>query len=203
MSIFPIIPLGNTFVGATYHAAKVFNDDFCDRVMKLIKEDAWVQAGTEDLKAKSKQQVKKEWRRTQIQALMPEEQTSFPYPWLGQAIRQFNNEVWRYELSGFNLSTDIPSIMKYEDKDKGFYDWHIDIMRTMPTRKLAFSLLLNDGYTGGQLEFVHANEPLINKLEQTKGTLIVFPSWVRHRVTPVTKGTRYALVGWMHGPSFV
>ena len=62
MSIFPIIPLGNTFVGATYHAAKVFNDDFCDRVVKLIKEDAWVQAGTEDLKAKSKQQIKKEKR---------------------------------------------------------------------------------------------------------------------------------------------
>ena len=36
------------------------------------------------------------------------------------------------------------------------------------------------------------------KLRQ-KGTVIVFPSFLQHRVTEVTEGQRYALVGWREG----
>jgi len=32
--------------------------------------------------------------------------------------------------------------------------------------------------------------------------MIFFPSYTLHEVTPVTKGTRYTLVGWVHGPAF-
>jgi PKHD-type hydroxylase len=32
--------------------------------------------------------------------------------------------------------------------------------------------------------------------------LLVFPAFWLHRVTPTTKGTRQAIVGWVHGPSF-
>jgi hypothetical protein len=41
------------------------------------------------------------------------------------------------------------------------------------------------------------------KYTPTPGTVIVFPSYLAHCVTPVTKGVRWALVGWVHGPSFV
>ena len=33
-----------------------------------------------------------------------------------------------------------------------------------------------------------------------KGTVLVFPSFMRHKVEPVTKGIRKSLVAWIEGP---
>ena len=41
-----------------------------------------------------------------------------------------------------------------------------------------------------------------NKGPDVLGSMILFPSYLVHRVLPITKGTRYAIVGWMHGDSF-
>ncbi len=35
-----------------------------------------------------------------------------------------------------------------------------------------------------------------------QGSIIVFPSFLHHQVTPVTKGTRYSLVLWITGRPF-
>jgi PKHD-type hydroxylase len=69
-------------------------------------------------------------------------------------------------------------------------------------RKLSFVLFLNDvsEYEGGKLLLYNATEPLIP--EALKGTIVFFPSYVLHEVTPVTKGTRNTLVGWVSGPRF-
>ena len=40
-------------------------------------------------------------------------------------------------------------------------------------------------------------------IELEKYEIVFFPSWMPHMVTPVTKGTRKTLVGWVHGPDFV
>ena len=58
-------------------------------------------------------------------------------------------------------------------------------------------------YEGGDFE-ISVNTPTnntIHKVEalQKKGSIVVFPSFVWHRVTPVTKGTRYSLVSWYLG----
>ena len=61
------------------------------------------------------------------------------------------------------------------------------------------SLILSDPdeYEGGQLEIW--GKPIdVYK----KGSIIFFPSWMPHRVTPVTKGTRYSLVMWFMGAPF-
>ena len=60
-------------------------------------------------------------------------------------------------------------------------------------------------FEGGDLEFYeYSPYPLKNKLKtdhmKKQGTIINFPSFVFHRVTPVTKGTRYSLVVWHTGP---
>ena len=41
------------------------------------------------------------------------------------------------------------------------------------------------------------------RASKVKGTIVVFPSFVWHRVTPVTSGTRYSLVNWLQGRPFV
>jgi PKHD-type hydroxylase len=37
---------------------------------------------------------------------------------------------------------------------------------------------------------------------RARGTLVAFPSYLLHRVTPITSGTRKSLVAWVSGPVF-
>jgi PKHD-type hydroxylase len=81
-----------------------------------------------------------------------------------------------------------------------FYGWHEDwapLLRSPSVRKLSVVLLLSDpkDFEGGQFEFADQGS-----VEMKRGTLIVFPSFLRHQVTPVTKGQRYSAVCWVEGP---
>ena len=78
----------------------------------------------------------------------------------------------------------------------------MDIGETNPNRKLSFVVPLSEenSYLGASLEFV---PPIDDETSTRKqGVLIVFPSFRAHLVRPITSGTRFALVGWVHGPSF-
>ena len=63
-------------------------------------------------------------------------------------------------------------------------------------------------YEGGDLEFDLRDKSdstsniQTTKIARKKGSIIVFPSFVWHRVTPVTQGTRYSLVIWNCGLPF-
>ena len=111
-------------------------------------------------------------------------------------LKEANNMMYGFQLYSFEAF----QFTKYEAEDEGFYDWHVDSMGDARTsdRKLSFSVLLNDTseFEGGEFEF---RNPFNEKLSQAGDTLI-FPSFEEHKVNPVTKGTRYSLVGWMRGP---
>jgi PKHD-type hydroxylase len=89
---------------------------------------------------------------------------------------------------------------------KDHYDWHIDssLMSPYPfDRKISFSLQLTaeNEYTDCDLQFgIDVNAD--NEVFRRRGTLILFPSFLTHRVTPITGGTRKCLVGWCRGPKF-
>ncbi len=104
-------------------------------------------------------------------------------------------------------------------KKNQHYDWHCDqssepyksddINFNGKTRKLSCTLLLNDTskYEGGDFEFDFRNNKKGNNIKKAteltnQGDLIIFPSYVWHRVTPVTKGTRKSLVMWTIGSPF-
>lgn len=89
----------------------------------------------------------------------------------------------------------------------GHYIFHHDIDWKKPTtqRKLSVVVQLTDPeeYEGGELEFEEVNhDEKTKQLIRQKGTVIVFPSYMRHRVTPVTKGERKSLVTWIEGPAW-
>ena len=77
-------------------------------------------------------------------------------------------------------------------------------------RKVSVTVNLSNpnDYDGGDLWLTkHPQDSKISELEtftnpgfRDKGAVVVFPSWVRHRVTPVTRGTRYSAVAWFNGP---
>ena len=114
---------------------------------------------------------------------------------------------WNYEIT----AAESPQLTRY--KETGYYTWHADGIgshnevyhdpdnkfRHGNTRKLTMSVILNDDYTAGDLEIFKADNPL-PKLKE--GSIVVFPSFLHHRVTPVTEGTRYSLVSWFLGPPF-
>ena len=115
---------------------------------------------------------------------------------------------WKYDIA----AAENCQITRYT-KD-GFYTWHKDGMgshnevRNEPdnkflhgnTRKLSMSIILNFDYEGGDFELRYLNEK-VPRLEE--GSIIIFPSFLDHRVAPVTKGIRYSLVAWFVGPPFI
>ena len=66
---------------------------------------------------------------------------------------------------------------------------------------------LNDDYEGGEFEINMSTPEKENihvvKESKIKGSVVIFPSFVWHRVKPVTGGTRYSLVNWHQGWPFV
>jgi PKHD-type hydroxylase len=117
----------------------------------------------------------------------------------GCLVQSYIREANKLAGWNFNLCELEPvQIGKYEVGSH--YDWHPDLAKPKDglQRKLSCTILLNDDFEGGQLEFENVDEN--PKLEQ--GSVIIFPSMIKHRVTPVTKGIRYSAVGWMTGPAF-
>jgi len=91
---------------------------------------------------------------------------------------------------------------EYHGEQNGHYDWHHDINwngSTNSDRKLSITVQLSDPseYEGGDFEF---DEVSTNADFKSKGTVLVFPSYLRHRVLPITSGTRKSLVAWFFGP---
>lgn len=114
-----------------------------------------------------------------------------------------NNDYFHYDLDHFDSGIQVT---RYEINDH--YDWHTDMLPTKSngkenySRKLSMSLLLNDEFEGGELEIANPLQMESFTVELKAGTVAVFPAWVKHRVKPVTLGTRYSLVAWMNGPQF-
>jgi len=91
-----------------------------------------------------------------------------------------------YFVEGFNL-------LKYQGGQE--YTAHYD-GDTISGRSISPILYLNDDYEGGELEFVNFNL----KIKPEAGSLYLFPANYpyRHIAHPVTNGTKYAIVTWLH-----
>ena len=109
---------------------------------------------------------------------------------------------------GFNL-TYFESIQfaEYKEEQQGHYTWHPDwFLETKDNhqRKLSLTMQLTDSsqYDGGDFQF-HGLTTLPDEQElRAQGTVVVFPSYLTHRVTTVTRGCRHSLVAWYDGPEF-
>jgi len=98
-------------------------------------------------------------------------------------------------------------------KEGDFYGWHRDYGKgCSKNRKLSVSVQLSNSisYTGGDLVFKRegwdANgtpveeEILLGESARKRGSIIVFPSNLLHKITPVESGVRHSLVQWYSGP---
>jgi len=119
-----------------------------------------------------------------------------------------NDELWR-----FDLRTALESIQytEYYASENGHYDWHQDIGHgALPSkRKVSITIQLSesDEYDGGELLICTGSNGSgqldNNKIcPRGKGVAVLFPSYMMHRVTPVTRGVRKSLVLWVGGSHY-
>jgi len=118
-----------------------------------------------------------------------------------EIIAEANRDAFRFNLDEFAESAQVAA---YDATREGHFDWHSDIGEGPFARKRKLTMVIQlsppDDYEGGRLEIrpsahvVAANTDL--------GAAVVFPSFLLHRVTPVTRGNRHSLTIWAHGPSF-
>jgi PKHD-type hydroxylase len=108
----------------------------------------------------------------------------------GQLVN-VNNRFYHYEINGLEPI----QLAVYGVGEK--YDRHIDLgPGEAGLRKLSASVQLSDenDYDGGDLEIWGCQEK-----SRAQGSLFIFPSYLVHGVTQVTRGTRYSLVAWAIG----
>ena len=194
---------------------KIFTKEECTKIINTAL-DSWVEK-----ESTLQQTISGNTEENFVEDLDYRNTTLFspskPDEWLFSTIigniKKFNDskEGHQFDIVGMIES---PNMMKYTSADlnphgkPGKYDWHMDIgPGSSPSmRKLSYSILLNPGeYEGGELAFSIGRELKPHPSQSTSdfvGVAIVFPSYLVHRIQEVTKGTRYSLVGWVHGNSF-
>lgn len=118
---------------------------------------------------------------------------------LGEMVNVANKELWGFDISGMHEQIQYA---EYLD-DGGHYEWHMDTgPDQFSRRKISITVQLSDPseYEGGDLQLkINSGHDATPK---GLGTVVIFPSYLLHRVTPVTKGLRKSLVLWITGPAF-
>ena len=135
-------------------------------------------------------------RKSEIKWIPQNPHFKWIYDRLAKLIIEANEALWQFDLTGI---LDNIQFTVYHDGG-GHYDWHLDIgPRELSWRKISLTIQMSEDedYEGGELEFMLGPYPI--KAPRGKGVVVVFPSYLLHRVSPVSKGTRKSMVLWVGG----
>ena len=111
-------------------------------------------------------------------------------------VTEANKTIWNFDLKSI---IDNIQYTEYEGNG-GHYDWHLDIgPGSISHRKISITIQLSDPeeYVGGDLQIMTGSE--YTTVPRGKGTVVIFPSFLLHRVVPLTSGNRKSLVLWVGG----
>lgn len=175
--------------------ADAFTDEEINRIREYFKT-----LPTEKASVGGALDAPPEVRTSKVAWVRNTDEAAWIYDRLAFVARQINAKFYKFDLYGF---LEDMQFTIYEGGDEAHYTWHIDMADDAPAaRKLSLVLQLSDPseYEGGELQTWTAPEHAT--VDKQKGLIAAFPSYVLHRVTPVTSGTRYSLVVWICGPSF-
>ncbi len=148
--------------------------------------------------------------------------TKWLYDELWEIVLEINRQNWGYNIEALE---ELQYSQYFKDH---FFGWHRDTIDTVGrlsksnrpdlTRKISLSIQLSDPteYSGGVLELnqnemgdpetpdtsdpkTRSGEIDIREMAASRGSIIAFPSIIRHRVSPIRHGCRKALVAWVGG----
>ena len=125
------------------------------------------------------------------------------YERLSNQIQEANNALWKFDLH--HIPEQI-QFTEYYATEKGHYTWHQDIgPGILSRRKISITVQLSDPseYEGGELQmWSGGHENNVTTAYKGAGSTFIFPSYMMHRVTPVTKGVRKSFVLWVGGSHY-
>jgi PKHD-type hydroxylase len=171
----------------------IFSTEECARAISDNAPLEWDEAGmTKDQAAK---RINHDYRHTHNAWIQREEKNLWLFDKMLALVVSANQHKYQFEVDFFEAI----QLAKY---DEGMhYDWHTDLgPGNAGNRKISVTVQLSlpEDYEGGDLLLdIGAEEPFTAPREV--GSVTVFPSFMRHKVAPVTKGTRFSLVVWASG----
>ena len=173
-----------------YMWGKEIEETMCDSIVNTNKDLVSEKAGVYGTNSGH--------RRSQISWIQDDDLKNILWKYAQEA----NRRCWGIDVEN---CADLQYTV-YDSAYEGKYDDHHDIDWNNGIafhRKISMTIQLSDpeDYEGGDFEFVQCDSPDKDELRQ-KGSVLVFPSYVEHRVTKVTSGTRRSLVAWFEGPKW-
>jgi PKHD-type hydroxylase len=186
------LPLKHNFAEFVYYQG-LFLPHEVDRILNFWDEEKTIKATVS-----GEEEYDDELRKSSVMFIENNQENEWIYSKLAGLAINCNNERYYFDLLGFHQELQLT---RYSKGD--YFDWHLDFGNgEISARKLSMTIQLSDpdDYEGGDLEFM-INQKIV-KAPRAKGTIVIFPSFIIHRVTPITKGTRQSIVGWVSGPPY-
>ena len=140
-------------------------------------------------------------RSSSVKWIPQNEQWQWLYERLMELATQANEQLWNFDL------VSAPELIQYTEyyaSEEGHYDWHQDIGPGEGSlRKVSITVQLSeaDEYEGGDLQLWTGGNSVMDSARGA-GVVVVFPSYLMHRVSKVTKGTRRSFVLWVGGEHY-
>ncbi len=186
------LPLKHNFVEFVY-----FQGLFLPHEIQQI-QGLWTEEATIKATVSGSEEYKDDLRKSSVMWIDDRPQHKWIYDKLAGLAIKCNNERFWFDLLGFHEELQLA---RYVEGD--FFDWHLDFgAGESSIRKLSMTIQLSDpaDYDGGDLQFM-VNQEIVTAPRE-RGTIVIFPSFIIHRVTPITRGKRESIVGWVSGPPY-
>lgn len=180
---------------APHTLPEAFTSAECDRIVALARSAPLADAGL--VRGVSDHRI----RRADLAWLDEREGADWIMDRIVRLAARANREAFDFALTDFAESAQVA---RYGAEREGHFDWHSDIGAgaLAARRKLTMVVQLSgpSDYAGGTLEL--RPDAGVVAADRARGAATVFPSFVLHRVSPVTAGERWSLTIWAHGPAF-
>ena len=178
-----------------YWFEKGFSPEELAEIEKLVASIDFVRAQTQ---AEDNGLTETEYRKSNVKWLPLTPEYKWIYDKIGDMAYEANQNLYHFDLHSMPEQIQYT---EYYDHEKGHYDWHMDTgYGNLSQRKISVTVQLSDthDYEGGDLQlWPGGTYPLV--APRGKGNVVIFPSFMMHRVTPVTRGTRKSFVLWLGG----
>ena len=176
------------------HAESIFTPEECEKIVRISKKYEMFPGITisNDPEIRSIRKVKT--------AALDAVELRWVFERLTGIIVSMNEQFFEFDIWGLGEGINFLEYENIGDK----YDSHIDKIYGSLVRKLTVIVQLTDPkkYTGCDLEVVYCGDNGKVTMTREQGSVIVFPSYVVHQVTPLKKGKRHSLVSWVSGKPF-
>ena len=195
-----------------YYFKSALSNILCDKIVKEGMSNNQKSAGVGYVDPKTKFEL------TEVRKIRDSNVSWISDVWLKKLLKPYVDRA--NQKAGWNFNLNNSEDCQFTIYNQGqYYAWHTDADEKLYKnkewkglmRKLSVTVSLSnpEDYEGGLLEFDLRNIGEINTSNIIKckeilprGSIVVFPSYTWHRVSPVTSGTRLSLVQWNLGPGF-